>query len=170
MNEVFDQCYYDDGVWRLEGVDEREFDEDEQEQHGNATPFTNWMEEHFLRFVRCPYCSSGLEKCTLALDFEDGSVLCNEKPLGTPDEFETMDFASLWSCPDCTYWQWYAVFENRGLHATAAVSVLTAFDPTVPEGCWAELAQHLRRHEEFVALARPTRYGAARSCPFQKQL
>jgi hypothetical protein len=136
MHITFDWCFYDEGIWTLDPRDEPEIDEDKEW----PTPLTEWVEEEFMGFEVCPYCRTGLETSSY-LDEEDGSceVIRGDEP----------DVAQLWTCPYCGYWQWYSIFENRGLHGSAAMSILSAFDPVVPENCWTELAQHLRRNESL---------------------
>ena len=136
MHITFDQCFYDDGVWRLDLHDEPKIDEEAEW----PTPLTEWVEEVFAKYEKCPYCGTSLEEC-IYYEVEDG-------PCQTERGVEP-DLAFLWSCPYCAYWQWLSMFENRGMHGNAAMSVLSEFDPVVPEGCWNELAQHLRRNQRL---------------------
>ena len=143
MHITFDQCFHDDGVWRLDLYDEPTIDEEAQW----ATPFTAWVEDVFTKYEECPYCRTWLQKCTY---YEDDEGACQTERGSEPD------LAFLWSCPYCAYWQWLSMFENRGIHGNAAMSVLSEFDPVLPEGCWDELAQHLRRNERLWNDLTPT--------------
>jgi hypothetical protein len=132
----FDQSFFDEGVWRLSPDDEVE----EEADSYWPTPLTAWIEEEFCGRCKCPYCASLLKECTFDLE---GQELLFEESVEVPD------IARLWTCRYCAYWQWYSLFENRGLHGHAAMSILRRFEPSVPEGCLAELAQHLRRNEQL---------------------
>jgi hypothetical protein len=134
------------------------------------------MDQDFTVVERCPYCDASLDRCTL---FEDDGL--DEEPPSknrrvpgarvasrNVNKFQLTDadrsnlwsglpdLAFLWSCPNCAYWQWQDIFENRGLHGSAATSVLTRFDPRVPDGCEAELSQYLRRNASLWHQLDPT--------------
>jgi hypothetical protein len=172
MNRDFDSCYLWDSIWTLQPPygeppsdfsiyshitgsptipDEvfRERDDDEMSDSDSPTGFNDWMENTFIQIRTCPYCESGLDRSTFYDDEEaepDPLIEALTDEERHNDWSGTPDLAFLWSCPRCTYWQWCDYFENRGEHGSAATSVLAKFDSQVPEGCWSELAQHLRRN------------------------
>jgi hypothetical protein len=142
---TFDQCFYEDGVWSLDQSNDAAVDEDAE--WPNALSY--WMEEEFCVRKACPFCGFQLENCGY-FEEEDGDLLSPAARCEAPD------LVMLWSCPFCAFWQWYSILENRGLHGAAAMSVLRTFDPTIPEGCWSELSQHLRRNESLWHSLNPT--------------
>lgn len=144
MNTTFDLSYFDDGVWRLKPDEWPE--EDENADWPNA--LTAWVEQEFASRKKCPYCRTELGICEYFEEAETG--------ISVQARIDAPDLARLWACRHCAYWQWYSVFENRGLHGSAAMSVLREFDPTIPDGCWIELAQHLRRNEGLWQSLHPT--------------
>ncbi len=156
MYETFDQCEFHDGIWAL--PNDFPFPNSEpvepSESFGAfvdewANPLTKWMEEEFVNNQFCPYCRTILRMREYNLD-EDGDY-----GGGDFSGWWVPDIASLRSCIFCGYWQWYSLFEYRGGHGRAGMSVLSEFDPKVPLGVETELAQHLRRNEELWTALTP---------------
>lgn len=135
-NATFDQCFFEEGVWRLDPSDEVQEDEDAEW----PTQLTAWVEEEFTDRKTCPYCTNRLEQAGFFCDDDQWDVRAPFEDTGLGP-----DLARLWSCPYCAYWQWYSLFDNRGMHGDAGMSVLATLDAAVPVDCSTELAQHLRR-------------------------
>lgn len=162
MSRHFHLCNYDGG-WTPDGSfaeadaadqDSRPADDADLEDEA----FSSWMEEEFLCRRSCPYCGTILKRAIYesqddpdyepSSDPESHSELINLPGRVSDGCLLRPDMAELSVCDFCAYWQGSHLSYGRGVWGRAAASVLATFDPDLPEGCWSELAQHLRRNQQ----------------------
>src|SRR5712692_7543441 len=130
----FDRAYYVAGLWSLNRhPDERELNAEYRDDE-DFPPLHRYIQTTLLTSKRCPYCGNALEV------FEHDQWEA-ELPGLAPD------FARLAYCEYCAYWNWlsHGYEYDRSGSADAAMSVLTEFDPILPEGFTQEMASYLRR-------------------------
>lgn len=122
----------------------------------------NWITKQFNKQTDCPFCKLRMflfgqePPLTLGPRLQSGYWI-PANPDGPPQPDYSIGYEfRLAVCMNCQYWQW----NFRGLvddawpkggweRWTCAISKLDSFDESLPEGCRAELSQHLRRHPDL---------------------
>ena len=138
----FDLALHRGGGWKVNGdvIDEEvtEFLDDR-----TAFEFETWLPS------ACPYCRVSF-----------GQSRFVDTDFATEQWHYNREYLLSW-CPRCAHWQ-FAGGEsgNRCMDAGYVVianSIAARFEPTLPEGCPTELAQHLRRHPRLWHEIAPAR-------------